>query len=357
MFRKHRPPVGASPGTMLSSIDAQQTIVHIVDYTADTIAEYNVTDIESLADCLFSKCISWIDVQGLRDVDTIQRIGEIFNIHPLTMADIVNVPTRPKVEEYDNYLFLVTSLVEITEHPLIDQEQVSIVCGGNFVLTFQEWHGDVFEPIRKRLRGKSGQMRGAGADYLTYALLDAIIDGFYPVLERYGEHLESIETQVLNSPTTQTLNEVFTAKRTLMQLRRSIWPQREAISQLIRDGSKHMKKGVQIYMRDVYDHAVQALDVLENYRELSSSFVELYMSQMSNRMNEVMKVLTVISTIFIPLTFIAGVYGMNFHYMPELEHPYGYAFVWALMIAIALSMLMYFRRKGWLGGISSGSEK
>ncbi len=324
--------------------------VRVIRYTPDAIDEAEGTDdLDALIAAQRARGgVTWIAVQGLGDEPLMRRLGELFDLHRLTVEDLVNVPQRPKSEIYDNHHLFISRTVHVDADGLLQYEQIGIVVGAGYVLTVQDTYGDRLDPIRARLQ-RGGNIRQSGPDYLAYAIIDAVIDGYYPVMEHVGEHLSQLEDEVVERPAPATLHDLHRLKRDLMALRRAIWPQRDAINSLIRDESPFVSDTVRVYMRDCYDHAVQLIDVVETFRELAGGLVDLYLSSVSNRMNEVMKVLTVIATIFIPLSFIAGVYGMNFDHMPELHFAWSYQAVWLLMIAVAGAMLVYFRRRGWLG--------
>jgi magnesium transporter len=277
-------------------------------------------------------------------------MGDIFKLHPLLLEDIVNVPQRPKVEDYNKQLMVLAHMVRSNRAgDGFDTEQVSFVLGKRYLLTFQEEElEDCFDLVRDRIRGNQGRVRKEGADYLFYLLLDVLIDGYFPVLESYGDRIEDLEDKILRNPTYEMMEEMYDVRRELLALRRLIWPMRNVMNILIRGTNDLISHDVQIYLRDCYDHVIQLLDIIETYRELAASLMDVYLSSMSNKMNEVMKFLTVISTIFIPLTFIAGLYGMNFRYMPELDWHWGYFGSLFLMAAIAGSLLYFFWRRGWL---------
>jgi magnesium transporter len=275
----------------------------------------------------------------------------VFAIHPLALADVVNVPQRPKAEAYEGHILLVGQMVRCGSDGAIDTEQVSLIVGPRAVITFQERpdERDCFDPVRARLRTGNGQLRTLGPDYLAYALLDVLIDAYFPVVETLGGVLDDIEEEALGRPSRATLVRLQRARRSLLTLHRLIWPQREAISTLLRDGGALVKEPVRPYLRDCYDHAFQIIDVVETYREMAVGIMDIYLSSVSNRLNEVMKVLTVMSSVFIPLTFIVGIYGMNFEFMPELRARWAYPAIWVVMIAVAGGLLLYFRRRGWIG--------
>ena len=359
MFRKKYAPAGSHPGTLVFDKDTSRPDIQVFAYDTASLKEdfckgeqdfeKYFEQLDNLLDTQHSsKETIWIDVSTLGNEETLRKIAAKYNLHDLTIADIVNVPQRPKIEDHENYLLVITSMPTLEQDLSISIEQVSIVIGPNFVLTFQEREGDVFEPVRKRIRLGKGNIRKSGSDYLAYALIDAIVDNYFPILEDLGIHLEELEEELVSQPSKTTLRKIYQVKRTLLQLRRNIWPHREIFSAILRDEFKVFKKATKSYVRDLYDHTVEVVDVVETYRELAAGFMDVYLSSISNRLNDVMKVLTVISTIFMPLSFIAGVYGMNFEHMPELKTEYGYPILMTFMLVVALSMLGYFWRKGWL---------
>jgi magnesium transporter len=299
--------------------------------------------------------VSWIDVLGLGDLATWEALSSVFNLHQLLVEDVVNVPQRPKVEHYQDQLLIVAMMVVLNpERTGFNKEQVSLVLGKNYLLTVQEEpKEDCFHGVRQRIEIDRGIIRKQGADYLAYCLLDAIVDGFFPVLEYYGELIEELEEEVMTKPDRSTLAKIYKIRRELLTVRRAIWPQRDAINSLIRDGSELISSEVQVYLRDCYDHTVQVMDMVETYRELATGLMDVYLSAVSNKMNEIMKLLTVVSAIFIPLTFIAGVYGMNFNReksplnMPELDWYWGYPACIGLMLATAGSLVFFFWKRGW----------
>jgi magnesium transporter len=346
LFEQHA--VGATPGTLVIREDASQPAVRLIQYNAEGVREEEIQDVATLRDKIRPECVTWIDVQGLGSEQVLRQIGEAFHLHPLELEDIVNVPQRPKVAAYNHDLLIVTRMAMLTEAHGLEMDQVSLVLGPHFVLTFQEHYGDVLDPVRHRIRQNVGVIRKSGSDYLAYAILDATIDGYYPVLEDFGERLEDLEEEIISSPRPQALHTVHDVKRELLAVRRGIWPQRESLNTLIRDENPLVSQTTRMHFRDCYDHCVQIIDVVETYRELAGGLMDLYLSSIANRQNDVMRVLTVIATIFMPLTFLAGLYGMNFKFMPELEKPWGYPVLLVVMATVAGWMLVYFARKGWL---------
>ena len=350
----HQP--GTIPGTIFIDADAPPPVILLIDYNETNFIREQISTPEECIPYLERESISWVDVQGLGSQDILQRLGNVFELHPLVLEDIVNVPERPKTEDYEDQLLFIARMVVPKERTCgFHSEQVSLILGKSYLLTVQEEpEHDCFEAVRSRIKKNKGSIRKQGADYLAYAVLDAIIDGFFPVLELYGERIEELEEEVIIKPTPQTLQNIYQIRRELLQLRRAIWPQRDAINSLIRDDPDLISEEVRIYLRDCYDHTVQVMDMVETYRELASGLMDVYLSAVSNKMNEIMKVLTIVSTIFIPLTFVAGIYGMNFntekspYNMPELNWYWGYPLCLAVMLVIALGLLLFFWRRGWL---------
>lgn len=351
----NEPAPGASPGTLVFD-DAEPPKIYVMDYCDKRVIERWIGSVEECVEYLTDDLpsITWVDVQGIGHKPTFERLGEIFKIHPLALEDVVNVPQRPKSDVYQDQHVIIGRMAQIDVHGLVMTEQIAIVFGAGFVLTIQEEaKNDVLEPVRERIRKGRGQMRTAGADYLAYAILDAIIDGFYPVLEILGDKLDDIELDAL-AGRRHTARKIHDIKRDLLQLRRAIWPQRELTNSLMRDDSPHIQASTKLYLRDTYDHAVQVMDMVETFREIASGLMDVYLSGVSNRMNEIMKVLTIISTIFLPLTFIAGVYGMNFdteaspYNMPELKWKYGYPAAIVFMVLSVCGLFVFYWRKGWL---------
>ncbi|MBF2046490.1 magnesium/cobalt transporter CorA [Leptolyngbya sp. NK1-12] len=351
---------GSIPGTLSIEADASPPVIFLIDYDSSKAVRVKIDQPEDCTPYLDSVSVSWVDVQGLGNEDVLRRIGEVFDLHPLMLEDVVNVPQRPKIDEYGDQVLLIARMVTPKENGRgFVAEQVSLILGRHYLLTVQEEPDyDCFGPVRERIRLAKGTIRQHGADYLAYALIDAIIDGFFPVLEEYGEALEELENEVVESPTHQSLEKIHRIRRELLALRRAIWPQRDAINSLIRDCHDLISDEVRVYLRDCYDHTVQVIDMVETYREVASSLMDVYVSSVGNRMNEVMKTLTIVSTIFIPLTFIAGVYGMNFNpdaspwNMPELEWYWGYPACLLLMLGVGLASVLYFKRRGWFENFS-----
>ncbi len=350
-FRR-RSPVGSAPGTLISHPDAKPPRIRVMGYGPDRLEEMEVASAAELNALRDRWPVLWVDVEGVGDADAIASIGEEFGVHRLALEDVMNTHQRPKVEEYPDYLFVAARMASIADR--VDTEQVTLFLGAGWVLTFQEREGDPFGPVRERLRLGRGHIRTDGADYLCYALIDAIVDGFYPVLEEFGARLEDLEEDVIAHPSEELVGVIHSARRDVLALRHALWPMREAMGQLYRDPHPLISEGTHLYIRDAYDHTIQVLDLLDNFREMGSALLDVYLSSVSQKMNEVMKVLTIIATIFIPLTFIVGVYGMNFnpaagpYNMPELNWYWGYPAVMVLMAAIALGLVGYFRWKRWL---------
>ncbi len=348
-FRKRHTHVGAAPGTMVITASDVPPRVTFMSYGPEgKCDEGEVKDGVTLRGLLKPDRVLWVDMQGLGDERMLREMGEMFGIHSLALSDIVNVPQRPKADRYDEQTLIVTRMIRMPAPTELDVEQVSVVVGQNYVLTFQERHGDVFDPVRARLRRGGGPIRRFGADYLAYALIDTIVDAYYPVLEQIGDLLEDLEEEVIQRPRPASLRQTYELRRELLTLRRSIWPQREAVYSLTRDEESGFSEGVRIYLRDTLDHCSQVMDATESHRELVAGLMELYLTTISNRQNEVMKVLTIMASIFVPLTFMAGIYGMNFEAMPELHYRWGYPVLLTLMVVVALGMLTYFWKLGWL---------
>ena len=350
MFKRYHKP-GTAPGTLrpVEIPGAGPVKVTLMDYAPDHLTEKEIRSVQELVPFRETPSVTWINVEGLADVEFLDELGKLFGFHPLALEDVLNCGQRPKVEDYGAYHFIVLkSLRYKPEEGGLEMEQISFFLAGNFVITLQELPGDSFEAVRERIRKGKGQIRGMGPDYLAYALIDALVDEFFPVLEAYGERIEALETELVLAPTPETLQAIHQIKRDLLLLRRTAWPERDVVSSLQHEESDIIRPGTQVFLRDCYDHIIQVIDMIETYRDLAAGMLDVYLSSISNRLNEVMKVLTIISTIFIPLNFIAGLYGMNFQHMPELDKPWGYPAILGFMAVVALALLYYFRRKRWL---------
>jgi magnesium transporter len=339
---------GSEPGTLSIEPDALPSRIILIDYESDrAICKKKVTP-NALLPYLGTNTVSWMDIQGLGSETILKQVGEIFKLHPLLLEDVVNVPQRPKVEDYNQQLVIIAQMVSATPDEMgFESEQVGFVLGDNYLLTFQEDEEDCFDTVRHRIKENQGKVRQKGADYLLYVLLDALIDHYFPVLEDYGDRIENLEDKLVSHPHHNHLQEIYDVRRELLSLRRAIWPLRNVTDLLIRGHYPIINDEVRFYFRDCYDHVIQLLDIVETYRELASSLMDVYLSSMSNRMNEVMQFLTVISTIFIPLTFIAGVYGMNFDHMPELHWKWSYYVCLMVMGVVAGCLLYFFWKQGW----------
>ena len=345
--RRHRSPIGASPGLLQADPEARPSSLTALAFGPDAAFGPQPIDVDRIAELRQRFPVVWIDLTGLADVALVRRLGELFGLHRLALEDVLNQQQRAKVEDYGAHEFLIVRQVDANDQH--ETEQFAMFVGQGFVLTFQERPGDCFGLVRQRARDPDGQMRKRGADYFAYALLDALVDAYFPVLENLGDWLQRIEDEVLgDGEPKEIVSQLHAARRWLLTLRRALWPMREVGSGLARGEARHFADDVRPYLRDVQDHVVQLLDLLENHREMVSSLLELHLSAVNHRLNEVMKVLTIIATIFIPLTFIVGVYGMNFQYMPELHEKWGYPATLGVMFTIAATMLLWFRRRGWI---------
>ena len=357
-FRKARPgaPAGIEPHDLPQApVLTGATRITCIDYSA---SHHEVHEVADLAEFIGThrpewSAVRWINVDGLTDLGVVRAIAEKYHLHPLAIEDVLHVPQRPRLQAYDETngyqarLFVIVRMLELREGQLLT-EQVSLFVGHKTVITFQETPGDVWDPVRQRLKLAGSRERATDASFLAYVLVDAVVDQAFPILEHFGDRLELLEDMVLQHPTRESFQEIHRLKRELLLLRRAMWPMREVVQRLAREPHECFSEITQTYMRDVYDHAVQIIDILETYREMASGLTETYMTAMSNRMNEIMKVLTIIGTIFIPLTFLAGVYGMNFHHFPELEWAWAYPAFWGICLATAVGMITWFRRRGWL---------
>lgn len=342
---------GAAPGTIVHTGPrrVERVRVHTIQYGPETLVESEAWGwTEGTLRETSPESVTWIDVDGLHDSAIIAAVSEEAGLHPLVQEDVASVGQRAKVEDYGQYLYIVIRMLAPDGTGGISEEQVSLILGDGFVVSFQEGAGDVFDPIRQRIREGKGHIRDRGPDYLAYALMDAVIDGYFTVLEGLGEHIEALEQEVVEDPDRQTVSRIHALKRELLIMRRAVWPLRDVLNTMVRDESGPVKHETRVFLRDAYDHTVQVMDTVETLRDMLASMMDMYLSSVSNRMNEVMKVLTIIATVFIPLTFLVGVYGMNFDFMPELHWRWSYPVLWLIMLAIAGGMLAIFRRHDWL---------
>jgi magnesium transporter len=348
---RHRHAPGTPPGTLVSHPGASAPVIKVIGYGPEGVEAVTVADPTELGPLRGRWDVLWVDVTGVGDADAVSAIGEAFGLHGLALEDVVNVHQRPKIEEYPDHLFCVVRMPTFEER--VSTEQLSLFLGDGWVLTFQERPGDCWHLVRDRIRQGRGRIRSSGADYLFHGLVDAVVDHSYPILEEFGSRLQLLEEEVIEAPRKALVGVIHAARRDLVSLRQTVWPLREAVGQLYRDSNSFIREETRLYFRDCYDHTVQIMDLLESYREMASALMEIYLSSVNQRMNEVMKVLTIIATIFIPLTFIAGIYGMNFDpdaspwNMPELGWYYGYPTVMGFMLVIALSLLGYFKWREW----------
>ncbi len=344
--------IGLAPGALVhvGEKKVEKVVIRVLAYNSEKLVERKLEKVEECLEFKDQPDLNlWIDVDGLDRVDIIGKLGSYFNIHPLTLEDILNTRQRPKTEDYDSYIYSVLKMILLDkENKEITIDQVSIIIGPNYVLSFQERNGYVFDQMRERFENPASRLRKSGVDYLAYGIIDAVIDNYFLILEHFGDKIEYLEEGLVLHPRPETLQTIQKYKRDMITLRKSIWPLRELINGLQRVESDLIKETTRVYLRDVYDHTIQVIDTVEDFRDILSSMVDIYLSSISFRMNEVMEVLTVIATIFIPLTFISGVYGMNFEYMPELKWRWGYPIVMFAMILLAVSMFFYFKKRKWV---------
>jgi magnesium transporter len=351
LLKKVSKATGLPPGTpvYVGEKRIEKVKITIIDYDELQFQEKEAQTVEECTPFKDTTTVTWINIDGVHQVDLVEKIGQCFGAHPLIIEDILNTEQRPKLDEFPNFIFVELNMLYYDEKEAeTKKEQVSIILGSNFVISFQEREGDVFDSVRERIRKGAGRIRKMGADYLAYSLIDAIVDGYFIVLEELGERIEYLEEDIVTAPTPETLQKLYRLKRELIFLHKSVWPLRDVVNRLERLESPLIRGTTKIYLRDVYDHAFQVIDAVETYRDILSGMFDIYLSSISNRLNAVMKVLTIIATIFIPLTLITGIYGMNFKFMPELESRWGYPIVLLLMLIVGISMLAYFRKKKWL---------
>lgn len=352
LINRHSRKAGLPPGSLVyvgEPPSSEPAVITVIDFSEAELHERAATRAAECRSCIDSSTVSWINVNGLHDIELMREFGEVFGLHPLVLEDMLNMGQRPKMEYHPDYALIVLKMLR--QHPESQEtlvEQVSLILGRHYVLTFQEREGDVFDTIRGRLRGGQGRIRQMGSDYLAYALVDAIVDGYFVVLESLGDRVEALQDRALEQATPETLQELHALKRDLVIMRKGLWPLRELVSRFGETETELINDGLAPYLKDVYEHTIQVIENVEMLRDLLTSTLDIYMTTVSNRMNETMKVLTVIATIFIPLTFIAGVYGMNFEHMPELKWPWAYGGVWLVMIGTAVGMVAFFRRRRWM---------
>jgi magnesium transporter len=337
--------------------DSAKTSVHVIAYDDVVLQERDIAAPSELREITGKHAVTWVDVQGLGDEKVLRSVADVYALHQLALADVVNVPQRPKTESYEGQQLFICGMLRFDDDGGLHSEQVSLFIGKGYLLTFQERHGDLFDPVRDRLREHIGSLRASGPDHLAYSIIDTIVDGYYPLLETFADELEELEDEVMRRPRPELLARIHEIKRTLLMIRRAVWPLRDALSSLIRDPLPMVTDSARVYLRDTYDHCIQIAEMAESYRELVSELTNTYMSVMSNRTNDVMRLLTVVTTIFIPLTFIAGVYGMNFAEMPELRWRYGYFVALGVMAAIGGALLLFFRVRGWLGDPGADDDR
>jgi magnesium transporter len=341
---------GLAPGTLIhiGEIHTDRAKISLCEYDESHFEEKEIHTLEGLMPPPDRRAVTWIHIDGLQDVRLLEQMGVVFGLHPLILEDILNTDQRPKLEDHGDYLYIVLKRFHTEEGSRLVPEQVSIVLGSNYLISLQEKEGKLLDPVRERLRNDRGRLRKGGADDLAHALLDGIVDGYFSILDHFGEEIETLEEALMSRPSPETLRAIQILKRKMILLRKAVWPLREVVGNLSRSDSPLIREVSFLYFRDVSDHTVQVIDTIETYRDMLSGMLDIYLSTISNRMNEVMKVLTIIATIFMPLTFLAGVYGMNFKYMPELEWRWGYFALWGVILVIAVFMLIIFRRKKWL---------
>ncbi|HOG07936.1 MAG: magnesium/cobalt transporter CorA [Syntrophales bacterium] len=344
--------VGLPPGSLVhvGRRLTEKTCLTLFNFDEQHIEERTIAAVGDAVPYRNRPSVTWLNIDGLHDTGVLAALGEAFGLHPLVLEDMLNTEQRPKFEDLGDYLFIVMRVFMLPANPEggIRSEQISLVIGPHFLITLQEKAGPLLDPIREGLRAGKGRIRKGGADYLAHAIVDAVVDQYFVVLEALGERIEVLEDRLMTRPTPDTLRAIQGLKREITSLRRSVWPLREAISAVDRSDSTLLHEGTGIYFRDVYDHTIQMIDTIETFRDQLAGMLDIYLSSLSNRMNEVMRVLTIIATLFMPLTFIVGIYGMNFKYMPELAWRWGYLYVWGVILLAVAAMLLYFRRKRWL---------
>lgn len=348
-FERYKRVIGSPPGTLPEVEKTEKASVDLIDFSSDHYEELTLEEVEHAFPYIKTSTVTWININSIRDYEVINKIASQFNLHPLMVEDITHKQGRPGAEIYRGMIHLILKMLYYnSKKQEIEIEHISVIIGNNYVISFQEKEGDVFDPVRERIREGKGQIRNLRSDYLGYALIDTIVDNYFTILEEYGYKLEEIEEQIIENPSPDTPEIIQKAKRDMVLLRRSVWPLREVITKILREETELIKKDTEMYFRDVYEHTIQVIDAVESFRDMISGMLDIYLSALSNKMNEVMKVLTIFASIFIPLTFIAGIYGMNFRFMPELEWKWGYFGVLGFMFTMGLLMLFFFKRKDYL---------
>ena len=349
MFQKQNPEIGARPGTLAIPPGSPFPKITVVQYDTDSVERNEIENAEELRALRDPERVTWVDIQGLGDEATIRTIGGIFELHPVALENAVNVPQRAKTDLYEHHQLIIARTPQIDEKGLVRTPQVCFVVGKQYLLTFQERYFGFFDPIRERLQTGIGPIRTKGPDYLAYALIDAMIDRYYPVAQHLADSLEELEDIVVENPHPDVLARIHGLRRQLVVLRRIGWPQREAVNAMLREQTPFFGDQEKVYLRDTYDHIAQIVELIDSARDMASDLADAYLSNVSHRTNEIMKVLTLMASIFIPLTFVAGIYGMNFENMPELQTRNGYFAIWGVMIVLGVGMTLYFRRRGWIG--------
>ena len=350
-IKKTSSKIGKSPGTLIHIGDKKSDAseISVMAYSPSALSEWVCKDVAELLPLASDAQVTWINIDGIYDISLMERIGELFGIHPLTLEDILNTTHRPKAEVFEDYLFIVLKMLTFEEdNRQVISEQVSLIIGNGYILSFQEKQGDIFDTVRERIRMTRGRIRSMGGDYLAYCLIDKVVDHYFLILEAIGSFIEEMEDTIIDNPSPEIIQNLHSTKREMIYLRKQIWPLREVVGEMTRDDIPFISHKTTIFLRDVYDHTIQIIDTIESMRDVLSGMLDIYLSSVSNRMNNVMKVLTIFSTVFMPLSFLAAVYGMNFKYFPELEFKYGYFIFWGVVAGIALGMMGYFRKKKWL---------
>ena len=348
--KKRAVKAGLPPGTLvhIGHKKTDQVFITVIEYDEEQFQQREIKQIEECFPLKDKPTITWINISGIHKLDVIEKTGVQFGLHPLTLEDIVNTEQRPKIEDYKDYIFIVLKALHYDADQGLKIEQISIIIGVNYVITIQENKKDVFRPVRERIKNSTGRIRKMGADYLVYALIDAIVDNYFVVLEQLEGKIEFLEEELITNPTKRTLHLIHQLKREMLFMRKSLWPSREVINILQRGELPFINETTVVHLKDVYDHTIQVVEIIETLRDILSETLDIYLSSISNRINDVMKILTIITTIFIPLSFVAGIYGMNFKYMPELEWRFGYPVVLIFMAVVGIVMLFFFKKKKWI---------